>query len=204
MYTTVTACLGMLLLGSVAAHAETQLQTGIDQDAALPYWQISDKGMSLRFVQRLPDQTRAYFLARGFAEPEADLIAKSCVFQTVFKNISNLSRPSALDYNLHEWVVSVAGRDQDLKVREDWKREWQRRKVKPAAQLAFEWSLYPTQQVYKPGDYNWGMTIFNLKPGTRFDLKVVWHQHGRTHRATIKDIQCAADIHPDPASARQP
>jgi hypothetical protein len=204
MHISVTACLGVLLLGSVTAHAETRFHTGIDQDAALPYWQISDQGMSLRFVQRLPDQTRAYFLARGFNKPEADLIAKSCVFQTVFKNVSNLTQASALDYNLHDWVVRVAGRHQGLKVREDWKREWQRRKVKPAAQLAFEWSLYPTQQVYKSGDYNWGMSIFNLKPGTKFDLQVVWHQYGQTRSATIKDIQCAADIHPDPASARQP
>jgi hypothetical protein len=175
MHISVTACLGVLLLGSVTAHAETRFHTGIDQDAALPYWQISDQGM-----------------------------AKSCVFQTVFKNVSNLTQASALDYNLHDWVVRVAGRHQGLKVREDWKREWQRRKVKPAAQLAFEWSLYPTQQVYKSGDYNWGMSIFNLKPGTKFDLQVVWHQYGQTRSATIKDIQCAADIHPDPASARQP
>lgn len=204
MYRAATICLGLSSLCLGGAHAESRLHTGIDKDAALPYWNISDEGMSLRFVQRLPDQTRGYFLARGFSEPQADLIAKSCVFQTVFKNVSNQTHPAALNYNLRDWVVSVADRHQGLKTREDWKREWQHRKVKLAAQLAFEWSLYPTRQVYKPGDYNWGMSIFNLKPGTKFDLKVVWHQYGKTHKATIKGMQCAADIHPDPGSTRQP
>ena len=193
----------MLLLHGVA-FAGTRVQTGIDPEAALPYWQISDQGMSLRLVQRLPDQTRGYFMARGFSDSQADLIAKSCVFQTVSKNESNRNQPSPLQYNLHDWVVQVAGHQQGLKLREDWQREWQRRKVAKPAQVAFEWSLYPTQQVYKPGDYNWGMSIFNLAPGTKFDLKVVWHQFGEAHSAMIKDMQCAADIHPQPGSGRQP
>lgn len=203
MRTTVTICLSLLLLSPGTGYADTRLQTGIDADAALPYWQLSDEGMSLRLVQRLPDQTRGYFLARGFAETEADLIARSCVFQTVFKNESNRHQPSPLEYNLHDWVVTTNGHQQGLKVREDWKREWQNRHVAMPAQVAFEWSLYPTHQVYKPGDYNWGMSIFNLTPGTRFDLKVVWHQYGQTHTATIKNIQCAVDIQLQPGSTRQ-
>jgi len=197
-------CLCSLILLQGIALADTRVQTGIDQEATLPYWQISDRGMSLRLVQRLPDQTRGYFLARGFAEKEADLIAKSCVFQTVFKNESNQTQASPLEYNLHDWVVSVDNRQQGLKLREDWQREWQKRKIAKAAQVAFEWSLYPTRQVYKPGDYNWGMSIFNLAPGTKFDLKVVWRQYGKRHTVTIKDMQCAADIHPEPGSVRQP
>ncbi len=200
----ISCCLFCLPLLQGIAHADTRLQTGIDPEATLPYWQISNRGMSLRLVQRLPDQTRGYFLARGFAEKEADLIAKSCVFQTVFKNESNKNQPSPLEYNLHDWAVSVGGRQQGLKLREDWQREWQKRKIPKAAQVAFEWSLYPTRQVYKPGDYNWGMSIFNLAPGTKFDLKVVWRQYGKRHTAIIKDMQCAADIHPEPGSVHQP
>jgi hypothetical protein len=196
-------CFSLFLI-SYGSDAAPRLETGIDADAPLPYWQISDAGMSLRLVQRLPDQTRGYFLARGFEEPEANLIANSCVFQTVFKNESNHNRPSALQYNLRDWVVTAGGKQQGMKLREDWQREWQHHKVTMAAKLAFEWSLYPTQQVYKPGDYNWGMSIFNLKPGTRFDLKVVWQQFGKTHTALIKDIQCAADVHPQPGSGGQP
>jgi len=61
------AVLGMLLmmLGSGTALAETRIESGTDKEARLPFWQISDAGMSLRLVQRLPDQTRGYFQARG-------------------------------------------------------------------------------------------------------------------------------------------
>lgn len=194
--------LGLLLASTGIAQAQPSLQTGIDQDAALPFWEISDQGMSLRLVQRLPDQTRGFFLARGFTKADAELIAQSCVFQTVFKNESHKHQPAPLSYNLHDWVVMSEGREQGLKVREHWKQEWQQRKVAVPVQLAFEWALYPTQQVYKPGDYNWGMSIFNLKPGTKFDLKVVWHQHGKTHTAIIKDMQCAADLHLEPEGVR--
>ena len=190
-----------LLLNSGYALADVSLSTGIDQDAQLPYWEIRDQGMSLRLVQRLPDQTRGFFLARGFGKAETDIIAQSCVFQTVFKNESYKTTPSPLKYNLRDWVIRVPGRTQGLKVREDWKQEWQKRKIALAAQLAFEWALYPTQQIYRPGDYNWGMSIFNLLPGTKFDLKVVWHQFDKMHTATIKDIQCAADVHYDAGSS---
>ena len=179
------------------------LVTGIDEQAQLPYWQISDEGMSLRLVQRLPIQSRGFFLARGFNKRQVERIAQSCVFQTVFKNISNeTSQPVPLTYNLRDWVVSINGTEQGLKIREDWAREWQAEKVPIPVQLAFEWALYPTEQEYKPGDYNWGMSIFNLKPGSVFDLKVVWQQYGKIHSVIIKNIQCAEDINPQPSEVQ--
>ena len=58
---------------------------------------LKEKGISLRLVQRLPIQSRAFFLARGFNKQQAEIIAQSCIFQTVFKNTSNkASSPSPL------------------------------------------------------------------------------------------------------------
>lgn len=187
------------LLCAAAMHdalAAARIEQGTDEQAQLPYWQINDEHMSLRLVQRQPDQTRGFFTARGFTASQAELIAQSCVFQTVFKNESHHSQPAPLEYNLREWVVTVNGETRGLKTREDWKTEWQRQGVAVPVQLAFQWSLYPTQQVYQPGDYNWGMSIFNLKPGTLFDLTVVWRQHGTTHEAAIRGMQCAPDTQP--------
>lgn len=172
----------------------TDVQTGTDPDAQLPYWELRNPEMRLRLVQRLPDQSRAFFLARGFSSEHVELIARSCVFQTVFKNTSNLTTPSPLGYHLHDWTIHYKGTQRKMKVREDWKQEWQKRGVPMAAQLAFEWALYPTEQVYQPGDYNWGMSVFNLEPGSVFDLDVVWHQSGKQHTGTIKGIECAADV----------
>lgn len=181
---------GLVLLSTARAM---DVQTGIDPEAQLPYWELQNPQMSLRLVQRLPDQTRAFFLARGFSNENAELIAQSCVFQTVFKNTSNLNTPAALEYNLLDWSVLHNKEARKMKMREDWKREWVQREVPIAAQLAFEWALYPTWQIYQPGDYNWGMSIFDLRPGSVFDLEVVWQQSGKRHRAIIKDIKCAED-----------
>ena len=180
------------LLPMYAARAY-EVQTGIDPEAQLPYWELHNSHMSLRLIQRMPDQTRAFFQARGFTPDNTELIARSCVFQTVFKNTSNQSIPSPLEYNLNDWTVRHNNTAGKMKMREDWKREWIAREVPIAAQLAFEWALYPTWQIYQPGDYNWGMSIFNLKPGSVFDLEVVWQQSGKHHSTIIRDLKCAPD-----------
>lgn len=187
-------------LSSVCADsmASGQVSTGIDEDARLPYWEITDRGMTLRLVQRLPDQTRAFFMARSFTAEHAERIAQSCVFQTVFANTSHKFDPSTIDYNLHDWVVYGPHGAQAMKLREDWDMEWVRVGAGKSARVAFEWALLPTEQRYRPGDYNWGMSIFDLKPGTTFDLEVVWHQYGDVHRVKVKDIRCAPDIHIQP------
>ena len=174
------------------------VNTGTDEEARLPYWEIVEPGVSIRLVQRLPDQTRGFFQARGFSVEDSERIAQSCVFQTVFKNISAASEPSTIEYNLRDWVVRAAGARRGLKTREDWRKEWSARKAPKPAQLAFEWSLLPTRQTYLPGDYNWGMTLFGLKPGTEFDLDIVWHQDGKQRMVHLKAVRCAADVHLKP------
>jgi hypothetical protein len=174
-----------------------EVNTGTDEQARLPYWQVRNDMMSLRLVQRLPIQTRGFFLARGFSREQVERIAQSCVFQTVFKNISDTTaNPSALHYNLNEWQIGYHGQARSLMTRQDWSAIWKQQQVKKPVKLAFKWALYPTYQEYKPGDYNWGMTLYGLKPGSVFDLKVVWHQAGQKHMARIDNIQCAEDINP--------
>lgn len=170
------------------------VNTGTDDEARLPYWEIVEAGVSIRLVQRLPDQTRGFFQARGFPVEDSERIAQGCVFQTVFKNVSPPSAAVTIEYNLRDWVVLVAGERRGLKTREDWRKEWSARRVPPAAQLAFEWSLLPTRQTYRAGDYNWGMTLFGLKPGAEFDLDVVWLHDGKPRSVRLNAVRCAPDI----------
>jgi hypothetical protein len=186
---------GLLLLAQPVAAV---VNTGTDDEARQPYWEIAEQDVSIRLVQRLPDQTRGFFQARGFSVADSELIAQSCVFQTVFKNLSPASEPAKIEYNLREWVVHAAGAERRMKTREDWKKIWTGRRAPQAAQLAFEWGLLPTRQTYDPGDYNWGMSVFGLAPGTEFDLDVVWHRRGERRTARLKGVRCAPDIHPLP------
>jgi hypothetical protein len=183
---------------SLAVPAVAVINTGTDAEAELPYWEVVEHGVSLRLVQRLPDQTRGFFQARGFSIADSELIAQSCVFQTVFKNVAPPSDPGVIEYNLDEWVVHAAGAQFRMKTREVWQKEWTARNAPKDAQLAFEWGLIPTRQTYRPGDYNWGLSMFNLAFGAPFDLDVVWRHGGVRHGARLKGVVCAPDSHVSP------
>lgn len=189
--------LPMLLL-SANAIAGIGITRGTDAEARLPYWEVRDPGVSIRLVQRLPDQTRGYFEARGFDAAAVERIARGCVFQTVFRNLAPDGPAGTIEYDLREWVVEAGGRKLGLKTREDWEHEWTRLQVPGPAQTAFKWSLLPTRQTYRSGDYNWGMSMIELSPGTRFHLTVTWRQDDARRSARIRDIACAADERRDP------
>lgn len=188
----------LLLWLPVGVIAGAEIAHGTDAEARLPYWEVRDPGVSIRLVQRLPDQTRGYFEARGFGAMAVERIARGCVFQTVFRNLSPDGPAGTIDYDLREWVAEAGGRKSGLKTREDWERDWLRMQIPGPARTAFKWSLLPTRQAYRPGDYNWGMSMLELRPGTRFNLTVVWRQDGVRRSALIRDIVCAADERRDP------
>jgi len=181
-----------------ANSSEETLSTGIDPTAQLPFWEWQSSGMSIRLVQRLPDQTRGYFMARGFSKQQAELIAQSCVFQTVFKNNAKPDSKLLIAYDLTKWRVLVNNNKHQLKLREDWDQQWQKSNVNKKARIAMLWSLLPTKQQYQAQDYNWGMTSFNLPPGTKFNLAIKWYLNGKERSGLIPNIKCAPDIHPEP------
>ncbi|WP_455200135.1 hypothetical protein [Kaarinaea lacus] len=191
----------LCLLPVTQVSAEGKVLRGVDEDAQLPFWEWRSDTVSLRLVQRLPDQTRAFFVARGFNKEHAERIAQSCIFQTVYKNVASATSQRIIKYDLTKWKITSNGKVQSLKTREVWEQEWNEAKVPASAKIAFSWSLIPTQQSYQPQDYNWGMTSYNLPPGTRFDLKMVWTQQGIEHSGIIRNIECAPDIHLDPKEA---
>lgn len=173
---------------------------GTDEQAQLPFWEIRTENMALRLVQRLPDQTRAYFAGRGFNKKDVGHIANYCIFQTVFQNIAAPESKRLISYDAKDWRIVHNGKEQPLVLREDWRRIWQQRGAQQPQRIAFEWSLLPTQQRYQPADYNWGMTVYELPHGARFDLNIVWSADGNRRVETIKDIECAKDIYIAPAT----
>jgi hypothetical protein len=174
-----------LLLQQVSAEVITseEIQTG------LRTWEWREAGVSLQLVQRLPDQTRAFFQGRGFSSPDADAIAQACVFQTIFRNDGK--RP--LSYDLDDWQIRYRGQHHSLLTRERWAERWQDSEASQAARIALGWALLPTRQHFEPGDYNWGMTSFGLPPGEVFDLTLSLTLNGNPITREIPGIVCAAD-----------
>ena len=172
---------------------------GQDPDTGLRSWTWKSEGVRFELKQLLPDQTRAFFLARGFDADSADRFATSCVFQSVFENTGSPGSGS-VRFDQRSWRVRVQGRTRPMPVRADWAAEWEDRGLSPAARIAFEWSLLPTIQQYEPGDYNWGMTSYALLPGTGFDLEFSWDRDGEGYQGLLQGLECPPDIHLDPAS----
>ncbi len=186
--------MGLLISLNASSMAETAVEVG--QNTGLKTWKWTHQGISLRLVQRLPDQTRAYFLAKGFPRNVADMLATSCFFGSMFRNDGSLP----MDFDLRQWKVVHNGRETGLKVREIWKQKFQGRKDIPrSARIALNWSLMPTVQHFEPGDYNWGMTVYGLPPGETFDLHLKIVLDGKPLETVIPGLQCAPEVVEKPA-----
>lgn len=188
----------LLSLVALSNDVQAELLTGTDEVAQLPFWEWRTETISVRLVQRLPDQSRAYFTARGFSKEHAETIAQSCVFQTIFKNTAKGGSEHLIQYDLSKWKIIANRQNYKLKMREQWMQQWDKVGVSTKAKVAFKWSLLPTQQIYKAQDYNWGMTLYGLPPASRFDLLMVWEENGAEKSVIIKNLECAPDVHLDP------
>ena len=186
-----------LLIAAPAATATEPVTTGTMPETGLRYWEWNAQDVLFRLTQRLPDQTRAYFMARGFDAGHADIVATRCMFQSMFKNTATEGEPG-ISIDLEGWRLHAAGTEKHLLTREYWQQEWAQRAVSRSATIAFEWSLLPTRQVYAPSDYNWGMTSYGLPPGTHFDLDFSWQREGKQWQGRLNGVECPADIHPEP------
>lgn len=179
---------------------QAKMITGTDESAKLPFWEWNNQTMSVRFIQRLPDQTRGYFMARGFNKNDAETIANTCVFQVIYKNIGALNQYKTIKYQISNWRITHNDQSKKVKLKDQWLIEWDKKGIEKSATIAFEWSLLPSRQELQPGDFNWGMITFNLPFGTKFNLDIVWQEGGARRTARLPGVTCANDIHPDPPS----
>ncbi|NIP72409.1 MAG: hypothetical protein GWO16_04985 [Gammaproteobacteria bacterium] len=185
------ALLGMPLVGSARAQ-EGQTRAHVDARTGLAAWSFEAHGIRIELVQRLPDQTRAFFLGRGFGRDAADRIAARCLFQTTVRNTFPRGGPSVA-VRLAEWRAHTPQGLEPPIPKAQWRNEWQRRGVDKAARLAFQWALFPSEQNFRPGDWNMGMTTYPLDPGRPLELGLVWHTDGETHRGRMSGMTCASD-----------
>lgn len=185
------ACImGMLLAWNVHA-GEGETLSRRNPETSLESWKTTLHGVTLELTQITPDQARAFFLGRGFESAEAEHYAAACVFMTILRNES---APAAISYRLEEWrAITAGGRASPLKLKEGWLREWEARNLAQARKIAFEWSQFPSEQTFEPGDWNQGMTTFALPRGSRFDLKFRWMLRGKQQENTMKGVVCAND-----------
>ncbi len=184
----------VMMLLTTALPIRADVERSIDAETQLKSWKLIQGALSLEIIQRLPDQTRGFFLARGFSREIANDIGTQCVLQTIGKNTTLAGKEAAISYNLKDWIVRTATETRGIKLKEQWSDEWQGEDVNEAAKLAFRWATFPTAQSFEPGgDYNWGMISFGLPPGSLFDLQVTWKEDNEIQSNWIRQIECPID-----------
>lgn len=186
-----TAILLAALTSSTATLA-TPAQEGITrhsvaEDTGLSTWEVDNKGVHLRLTQISPEQARAFMLNRGMDKQSVEEFAHTCVYMTVVRNEGK----QPIEHNLAYWHYVPAGRQpRTMLDKHGWLSRWLPRNFSKPVKLAFEWSQFPSEQTFAPGDWNQGMTTFELPAGSRFDVLYRWKQNGKLHEGKLQNVQC--------------
>ncbi|OZA25195.1 MAG: hypothetical protein B7X93_11010 [Hydrogenophilales bacterium 17-61-9] len=170
--------------GASAAAAEPS----VDADTGLSSWQTETAGIQVRLTQISPDQARAFYLARGFSAAAVERYVAECVFMTVVRNIGD----TPIRHRLADWRYVAAGQaPRAIRSKSGWARIWQQLSVSESARIAFAWAQIPATQTFAPGDWNQGMTTYNVPRDQPFDLRFVWRAGGKLHSGMLENVRCA-------------
>ena len=171
-----------------------EVRRSINEENGLQGWHFTDSDIEIELVQRLPDQTRALLMNHNFSREVIEQMALSCMFQTIVRNTGKSASNRVVSIDLTEWRLLHDGKADKLLMKEPLLASWTDADADPAAKLVVRWGMFPTQQEYLPGDYNWGLTAYGIPPGATFDLDVAWREGGALQRGEIKGVVCAPDV----------
>lgn len=182
---------GLMAATAHAGDGFTQTRTKQNDKVGSYHWTLqAPSGVKFQLIQRVPDQTRSFYVGRGFAAEAADRYATACVFQTI---VENGATNEELTIDLSEWEVRAGPESHPLTLTEQWQRRWQEQGVSQSARIAFQWSQLPTVQRHAPGDWFQGMIATEVPPATPFNLAVRWREDGQPREAVFKNLECAQD-----------
>jgi hypothetical protein len=177
--------LTLLAVWSLAAPAA---ETSRDAETGLETWQVETDGIQVRLTQISPDQARAFYQARGFSPAAAERYAAGCVFMTVVRNVG----ATPIRHRLSDWRYAVSGsKARSIRSKAAWNQVWQDMQVPQAARIAFTWAQFPDTQTFAPGDWNQGMTTYELPRGARFDLTFKWRAGDKAYSGMLEQVRCA-------------
>ena len=163
-------------------------EPSVDPDTGLASWQTGQAGIQVRLTQISPDQARAFYLARGFSAAATERYVSECVFMTVVRNVGD----TPILHRLADWRYVISGQPpQTIRSKTEWERIWKKWGVNESARIAFSWAQIPTTQTFAPGDWNQGMSTYNVPRDTSFELRFVWRADGKTHRGLIEQVRCS-------------
>jgi hypothetical protein len=184
----------LFFLLSTPLLCTAEVQRSANEENGLEKWHFIDSDIEIELVQRLPDQTRALFMNHAFSREVIEHLALSCMFQTIIRNTGKSGAGEMLAIDLTQWRMQHEGKTGSILLKEPLLASWSDEDADAAAKLVIRWGMFPTQQEYLPGDYNWGLTAYGIPPGSTFDLAVTWREGEVQRSGEIKGIVCAPDV----------
>jgi hypothetical protein len=171
----------------LAAGRQADTRHSVSAETGLATWETESRGTHFRLTQISPAQARAFMQGRGMDEISVNEFANTCVFMSVLRNDGR----KPIKFNLATWrYVPKGGEPRRMLTKEAWLDRWQPRNFSAAVRIAFAWSQFPVEQTFEPGDWNQGMTTYDLPAGSRFDVIYRWRQDGRQHEGRLKNVEC--------------
>ena len=177
-----------LTLLAVWGSATAATEMSVDPDTGLGSWQTEQDGIQVRLSQISPDQARAFYQARGFTAAAAEIYVAGCIFMTVVRNTGN----TPIQHRLADWRYLVSGQPpQAIRSKSEWEAIWKKQGVNESVRIAFTWAQIPATQTFAPGDWNQGMTTYNVPRDKPFNLRFVWRAGGKTRSGNLENVRCA-------------
>lgn len=162
-----------------------------DTVSGQPGWIVQDGIIEIQLNPLTPDQSRGFYLGRGFSTKIANLIAQQCVFQIVIKNIAKTAASNEVKINLSNWKTHINNISYPLTTKTQWLENWSSQGESASAILAFRWATFPWEQNFTlPGDFAWGMLLFGSLSGAPFDVTVAWAHNDKYNDQRINDLSC--------------
>jgi hypothetical protein len=161
---------------------------------AAPGPSYADDSVSIRIVQRSPEQLAAFYLARGFNQAAIDQILKTCVITPIIENKTF----DALWLELDRWRFTRADDTIARLPRDYWPEQWRASGLPQAQQSTFGWTLLPEVRDLRIDESAGGSVIipWQTRPFTlSMHFPTGLDRQGPVKTVIFEDLECVGDVH---------
>lgn len=153
-------------------------------------YRYEDKRIRVSITPRTPEQTTAFYYARGFPDPVINELKQQC-FLTI--SIHNLSKQT-LVHDVEQWTITSSGQPVERLGRQYWFAWFRSHDINLAVQSTFRWTLLPDSLDFFPAEGEGGNIIipYTDKPvSMRMQFKLVSNMETQPFHIDFPAIRCA-------------
>jgi hypothetical protein len=151
-------------------------------------------GIEFHISARTPEQTRAFYSARGLPEDAVHAIAQVCLLTVGMRN----NRSDVVWLELAEWrFIDDEGRPVQRIQRIEWDAVWEQMAVPNAGRATFGWTQLPESRDLQPGEPVGG-NLAVVPPQGNFTLQASFKtgvsKNGPVIRFNVPKLNCGGGM----------